>query len=566
LRALGHSVFCCVGLFGLTSMTLISCTGSAPSTDRAEQAVINPPLPGNLNLVLNAKTTVTIGAFTQVSGDVGSVGLNGSVLFDVSSTQGFAFPPFNVVANTVTVNTGASVGDILGNDVTVNGTASGQQLGLDPTAMPQVPAITAGTAGTTNVSVNQNQTKQLCPGRYGAISLGVNGVLNLNGGVYQVSRLTLADGARLEPSEPVVILVTGAVTTGIGSAIQPSPQSLNPMTSANIRIETGGAVTLGDSNHIRAHLLITGKLTTGKNLSMTGAAWAKTINIGSNGFVNVEGTFSAQAPAVPPPCNDNNACTVDACVGGGTTAAFCRNTAADAGTSCEDGNTCNGAETCDGKGSCLPGANADPGTSCSDGNACDGDEICDGGGTCQAGRPPIVDDGNQCTADSCDPADGVTHTAVPDGTHCNGVGTCQAGVCSVQGAVFSEDFVAFQDAPAQCNSWNDFLDNRLTDTTYNSVTVTGTFDTIGVSCADPSSATEICEALHHHSSASVFCNGHTWNVGGCGGIPEIAVDNGVCLCTFGFDHTLRPCINSNWGGVGTETCGAPSQNMTVACQ
>ena len=267
-------------------MTLITCTsGRPPSTGSEEQAVVNPPLPGNLNLVLHAKTTVTIGAFTQVSGDVGSAGINGSVLFDVSSGQGFAFPPFNVVANAVTVNTGASVGDILGNDITVNGTASGQVLGLDPTTLPPVPAITAGTAGTTNVSVSQNQTKQLCPGQYGAISLGVNGVLNLNGGVYQVSRLTLADGARLEPSEPVVILVTGALTTGTGSVIQPSSQSLNPMTSANIRIETGGAVTLGDSNQIRAHLLITGKFTTGKSLSMTGAAWAKTINIGTNSFV-----------------------------------------------------------------------------------------------------------------------------------------------------------------------------------------------------------------------------------------------------------------------------------------
>lgn len=82
------------------------------------------------------------------------------------------------------------------------------------------------------------------------ISLGIDSVLNLNGGVYQVGKLVLADGARLEPSEPVVILVSGGVTTGIGSAIQPSAQSLNPMRSSDIRIDVGGAVTLSDSNRL----------------------------------------------------------------------------------------------------------------------------------------------------------------------------------------------------------------------------------------------------------------------------------------------------------------------------
>jgi hypothetical protein len=415
------------------------------------------------------------------------------------------------------------------------------------------------------VSTNQNQTKQLCPGQYGAMSLGVNSVLNLNGGVYQVTRLTIADGARLEPSEPVVILVSGGVTTGIGSVIRPSAQSLNPMTAADIRIETGGAVTLGDSNQIRAHLLVTGKLATGKNLSLTGAAWAKTISIGTQGFVGGEGAFNAQTPAVPPPCNDNNACTVDACVG--TTAAFCRNTPAPGGTLCEDGNTCNGTETCDDNGTCLAGANAGEGTSCADGNVCNGDETCNGFGTCLGGTPPAVDDGNPCTADVCDITAGVSHVNVPDGTTCNGVGVCQAGVCSVQGAVFSENFIGGQFVPEACDSWNDFLNNRLSNGTFGRVTVNGTFDSTGVTCNDAFSATQICQTLHNRGSTSVFCNGHTWNVGLCGGSPELAVDNSVCFCTFGFDHTLRPCIgNLNWGGVGTETCGGPSQNMTVACQ
>jgi hypothetical protein len=554
------------GLFALATLPLVTCTADTPqSTGTAEQAVINPPLPSNLNLILNAKTTVTIGAFTRVNGDVGSVGLTGSVLFDVSSSQGFTFPSFNVLANTVTVNAGASVGHVFGNDITINGSASQQSLGLDPTAMPQVPDVTAATPGTTNVSTNENQAKQLCPGQYGAISLGVNSTLNLNGGVYQVTRLTLADGARLEPSEPVVILVSGGVTTGIGSVIRPSAQSINPMTAANIRIEVGGAVTLGDSTQIRAHLLVAGKFATGKNLSMTGAAWARTINIGTNGFIGGEGVFSAQAPTVPPPCNDNNACTADACVGGGTSVAFCRNTPTPSGTSCEDGNVCNGVETCDGNGACQPGTNVSAGTSCSDSNACNGDETCSGSGTCLAGTPPEVNDRNACTTDSCDPATGVSNVPVPDGTTCSGSGVCEAGTCSVQGTVFSEDFFQFQSAPAQCDSWNDFLINRLVSGGFSSITMSGTFDLNGVTCSDPTAATQICQALHNGSSVSVLCNGHRWNVGQCGGL-ELAVDNSVCFCTGSQSHTVRPCTGSNWGGVGTETCSAPSQNMTVVCE
>ncbi len=551
-------------LLGLATLSVVTCTADTTQpTDTAEQAVINPPLPGNLNLILNAKTSVTIGPLTQVFGDVGSTGLNGSIVFDVSSSQGFGNG--NVLANTVTVRTNASVGHVFGNDITIDGSASHRSLGLDPTAMRQVPAATPAVPGTTNVTTNQNQAKQLCPGQYGSISLAVNSTLNLNGGVYQVTRLTLADGARLEPSEPVVILVSGAVTTGIGASLRPSAQAINTMTAADIRIEVGGNVTLGDNTQVRAHLLVpTGKFTTGKNVGLTGAAWAKTINIGSQSSVSGEGVLSAQSPSVPPPCNDNNTCTADACVGGGTTVAFCRNTATPSGSSCEDDNTCNGVELCDGAGTCQSGTNVPKGESCSDSDACNGDETCNGFGTCLAGTPPIVNDRNACTTDSCDPGTGVSHVPVDDGTSCSGRGVCEAGVCSIEGTMFSEDFVQFQDAPAQCDSWNDFLFAQLVDGTYSTITMSGTFDPAGVTCSDSTAATQICQALHHGSFATVFCDGHVWRVGGCGGV-EINLDQSVCDCGFGGAYTVRPCTGSSWGGVNTDTCGGPSQNMTVIC-
>jgi RHS repeat-associated protein len=163
--------------------------------------------------------------------------------------------------------------------------------------------------------------------------------------------------------------------------------------------------------------------------------------------------FGTCAAGVPPVVNDGNPCTTDACSpAGGVTHVAVAN-----GTSCSDGNACNGAETCQ-AGACAAGTppvvnDGNPcttdacsatggvthvavanGTSCSDGNACNGAETCQSG-ACAAGTPPMVNDGNPCTADACSPTGGVTHTAVADGTSCsdgnacNGVETCTAGVC-----------------------------------------------------------------------------------------------------------------------------------------
>jgi hypothetical protein len=95
--------------------------------------------------------------------------------------------------------------------------------------------------------------------------------------------------------------------------------------------------------------------------------------------------------------------------------------------------------------------------------------------------------------------------------------------------------------------------------------MSGTFDLSGVTCSDPAAATTICRALHQGGFASVFCDGHGWNVGECGGV-ELSVDGGICFC--GFPRgSVRPCIsNENWGGVNTSTCGGPSQTMTVVCE
>jgi hypothetical protein len=134
------------------------------------------------------------------------------------------------------------------------------------------------------------------------------------------------------------------------------------------------------------------------------------------------------------------------------------------GYECADSDLCDGTEVCQ-NGQCVDGqplqcanANActvdycdpvegckhDPlldGTSCADGNPCNGDETCLRG-NCAVGDTKDCDDHNLCTVDSCDPASGCQHEALPDRTGCGG-GQCGSGTCFGGECQF--------DDPAQCD-------------------------------------------------------------------------------------------------------------------
>ena len=75
---------------------------------------------------------------------------------------------------------------------------------------------------------------------------------------------------------------------------------------------------------------------------------------------------------------------------------------------------------------------------CDDGAFCNGLEACSPISGCMPGTPPLVDDGIDCTADSCDEdADLVRHTpddgVCADGIFCNGVEVCDTVVGCRQG-------------------------------------------------------------------------------------------------------------------------------------
>jgi hypothetical protein len=101
------------------------------------------------------------------------------------------------------------------------------------------------------------------------------------------------------------------------------------------------------------------------------------------------------------PCSDDDICNgVEECLGGECLKATPT-------VDCNDQNECT-LDTCD----ALAGCAHVPldGTSCADGDPCNGAEIC-GNGTCLAGTPLACDDGDLCTADTCDVVAGCVHDA-----------------------------------------------------------------------------------------------------------------------------------------------------------
>ena len=141
-------------------------------------------------------------------------------------------------------------------------------------------------------------------------------------------------------------------------------------------------------------------------------------------------------------CDDANACTTDACVEGGG----CTHTPT--GGACDDGSACTltdaceagvcvgaGAPDCDDDNPCTAdGCDATAGcwnveadgAPCTDGNPCTLGDSC-ASGLCLPGGPWECDDAVDCTADSCDPTVGCTHT--PNDTLCDDDIGCTEDEC-----------------------------------------------------------------------------------------------------------------------------------------
>ncbi len=272
--------------------------------------------------------------------------------------------------------------------------------------------------------------------------------------------------------------------------------------------------------------------------------------------------WPSPGPPGQSPCDDGNPCTYDIWDG-----PYCDHVLLQEGTACDDGDVCNGSGRCDADGVCHQGGAlaTDDGNDCTadacdpiagvqhvakTGQACTGgcgaQSVCDSAGAC--GAPPL-DDGNPCTADLCHPLAGVVHENEPKGTlcddgnvcnglaRCDGFGACAAGPVPPAGTSCSDGQV--------CNGAETCADERCWP---------GDAPAAGTACddANPCTAVDACDGTSSCAgvavSAGAACDdgnactgGDTCDGGGScggsalGGVPCGDGDacNGVETCVAG---------------------------------
>jgi len=131
------------------------------------------------------------------------------------------------------------------------------------------------------------------------------------------------------------------------------------------------------------------------------------------------------------PCTDGDPCTVnDQCENG--------ECAPGPVVKCDDGNPCT-ADACEAPGVCVHTPEAGE---CDDGNECTLGDKCEEG-ACVYSSLEDCDDGNVCTTDSCDPAEGCTHTLneapCTDADVCTLGDHCHLGECISSGTMSCSD-------------------------------------------------------------------------------------------------------------------------------
>jgi hypothetical protein len=433
---------------GSGEAAVLTSQKAAAATNSSVLVALAAPKPNVFALL--ARSSIVVREDARVSGgDVGVSGQAGSVLLERRSV----------------------VGDLSTDKLVDRGGTHGTV--TSSAGVPAGPAVERAVPGTEPITVARREVRTICPGAYGEVIVKHGATLRLIGGAYDFLAVRLHAGSRIEALGPVMIRIAGKLDAHERSYVGPAPGS--GLTAKGVRVavlgaaarcardeddgerhRAGAAAVIGAKSEVRALMAVpSGILVLGPKLKATGAFFAASIEIRPHALVAFEDGFAAWESALPLTCEDGNACTVDTCSAGA-----CQYTPASVGSSCSDGNACNGVETCDSAGACRLGTppivddgnpctadSCDPalgvqhvpvpvGASCSDGNACNGEEICDGSGGCLTGTPPIVDDGNSCTADSCDPLLGVVHVSMSagascsDGDACNGIELCDGGsVC-----------------------------------------------------------------------------------------------------------------------------------------
>ena len=301
-------------------------------------------------------------------------------------------------------------------------------------------------------------------------------------------------------------------------------------------------------------------------------------------------------PGAAKPCDDDLACTDDACAAGECVFTP-KPTACLVGGVCwglGDANPQNPCEVCNPLASTTAFVAAVSGAPCDDGEPCTAGDLCQGG-ACQGGAPLNCGDGNPCTEDTCTLGTGCTYlpqespcsdalyctvSDTCDGTECKGQprdcspfdGFCAVGTCqeATEGCIKAP--------PPQGTSCDDGQECTVNDacsglSKCSGVAAAGCCKT-ATDCDDKNPCTvDSCEVdtgtcLNNAAAAEGFScdDGHWCTVtdtclaGACNGAPRSCASAGDACNTGVCDETLDACTPSPRAD-GT-TCAADATSCT----
>lgn len=137
-------------------------------------------------------------------------------------------------------------------------------------------------------------------------------------------------------------------------------------------------------------------------------------------------------------------------------------------------------------------------------------------------------------------------------------------ITSTSTPVYSEDFVSgtsYNAGAPQFDNWTSFTAS-LPTSGLTSLKISGSLDTTGYVCTDESLVQTIANNLRTSTVGTVVCDGRSWSTGSCAG-PELSVGSTAGVCQCNSNYTVRANHPSQWGGIGSTTCSAPTQTMSV---
>jgi hypothetical protein len=251
-------------------------------------------------------------------------------------------------------------------------------------------------------------------------------------------------------------------------------------------------------------------------------------------------------------CDDGNPCTVDTCK-----VDICDYQDVPPGGDCNDGNACTLGDKCDISGKCVGSLkNVDdgnpctadscdpasgnpiytpaPGQSCTDNNLCTLGDICNEQGQC-VGINKSVDDANECTTDACDPASGnVSHTPLPNCKPCSVAADCNDNnPCTNDSCQAGKCAYANASSGTNCSDNNPCTDNDKCNGSGQCVGTPKNVDDGNPCTAD--SCNPVNGNVVNTPSSGAACNdnnactlGDQCDVGVCKGTPKSVDDGNEC--------------------------------------